>query len=128
MQKKVTFSGREHSAVLDKHIDVQLEKLERLLHDEPSPRFIELTVETHEVHQINRVAGLVKTPHFECFAKHEGPEIYTEINEVVDRLVDQLRNEKKKLVDRHRKGCGKECRAEFFEELEREWESKNNKG
>ncbi|KKT23972.1 MAG: hypothetical protein UW09_C0001G0035 [candidate division TM6 bacterium GW2011_GWF2_43_87] len=120
MQKKVTFSGRDHTAVLDQHIEKQLERIEHLLKGEPSPIFIDVVVDFHDVHQHHHVTTRVKTPHFECYAEHEGPDIFAEINEVMDRVHDQLRTEKKKLVDTHRRGCGKGCRSAFFKEMEDE--------
>ena len=118
MQKKITFSGREHTPVLDTHIDEQLAKIERFLADEPTPRLIEVSVEFHEVHQHNRVVARVKSPHYNCYAEHEGPDVTTEINEVIDRLYSQLREAKGKLVDAHKKGCGKECRDEIYKDIE----------
>lgn len=118
MQKKITFSGREHTSVLDNHINEQLAKVERFLADEPTPRFIEVSVTSHDVHQHSRVVARVKSPHYDCFAEHEGPEVIAEINEVIDRLYAQLREAKKRLVDHHRKGCDKECRGKVYHEIE----------
>lgn len=120
MQKKITFSGRPHSPVLDEQINKQLEKIVRFLEGEPSPKLIEINVAFHEIHQFQHVTGRVKTPHYDCFAKHEGPDIFTEVNEVVDRLYAQLRDTKERMIDRHKKGCGKECRAKLAAKLEQE--------
>lgn len=125
MQKKITFAGREHTPVLDKHIEDQLLKIERFLADEPTPRVIELSVESHEVHQFNRVVARVKTPHYDCYAEHEGPDVNAEINEVIDRLYAQLRDTKERLIDRHKKGCGKGCREKVFKDIEAEFEFEN---
>lgn len=122
MQKKVTFSGREHTPALDKHIDEQMAKIERFLTEEPTPRVIEVSVETHDVHQFNRVVARVKSPHYDCYAEHEGPDIMAEINEVMDRLYAQLRATKQKIVDHHKKGCGKECREKIYHDIEAEIE------
>ncbi len=122
MQKKITFSGKGHTPVLDEHINKQLEKIEQLLKKEATPIFLDVVVDFHDVHKHQHVTARVKTPHYECFAEHEGPDIFMEINEVIERLFDQLRTEKKKLVDRHRRGCGKECRAQLFHEIEEEGE------
>lgn len=120
MQKKITFSGREHTPALDQHIESQLAKIEKFLSEERSPKSIDFTVEFHEVHQHNRVAMRIKTPHYDCYAEHEGPDAIQEINEVVDRIYSQLRDTKKKLVDFHRHGCDKQCRAEMSREIEEE--------
>lgn len=119
MQKRITFSGRPHSPVLDEQIDKQLEKIVRFLEGEPSPMLIEIHIAFHEIHQFQHVTGRVKTAHYDCFAKHEGPDVFTEVNEVVDRLYAQLRDAKERAIDRHKKGCDKECRAQLAEEFER---------
>ncbi|MBN2267175.1 MAG: HPF/RaiA family ribosome-associated protein [Candidatus Babeliaceae bacterium] len=116
MQKKITFVGREHDPVLDNHIEEQLGRLERFLKHEKDPVFIDMVVEFHERHQFNKVSIRIKTPHYSCYAEHEGPDVFLEINEVVGRVYEQLRNEKEKLVDTHRHGCGKECRTAYFQE------------
>jgi ribosomal subunit interface protein len=116
MQKKITFVGQEHSPVLDKHINEQLEKIERFLEEERSPIFIEVIVEQHKTHQYNKISAHVKTPNYDCFAEHEGPDTYLEINETLDRMLKQLRTQKQKLVDRHKHGCDKECRSSFGKE------------
>lgn len=119
MEKKITFVGLEHSPVLDNHIVEQLKKVEHLLEEENGPIFFEFLVEFHERHERHcKVSARLKTPHYECYAEHEGPDVYVEINEVADRLLKQLRTAKQKLVDVHQRGCGKECRANLMREAE----------
>lgn len=126
MQKKITFTGRGRTPALDKHIDMQVAKIEQFLSEEPTPRVVEISVESHDVHQFNRVVARVKTPHYDCYAEHEGPDVMTEINEVMDRLYAQLRDTKKKLVDRHKKGCGKDCKEKIFKNIEADYEFEND--
>lgn len=114
MEKKITFVGQDHSPVLDRQINEQLVKIERFLTGERSPIFIDVLVEFHPVHQHNKVVAKVKSPHFNCYAEHEGPDVHVEINETIDRLYQQLRTEKQKIVRQHRQGCDKECRSTFF--------------
>jgi ribosomal subunit interface protein len=128
MQKQITFSGREHTPALDKHINEQLAKIERFLADEPTPRLIEVAVEFHDVHQYNRVVARVKSPHYNCYAEHEGPDVITEINEVIDRLYTQLREEKGKFIDHRKKGCGAECRNKIYGDIEADIEFDADEG
>jgi len=112
MQRRITFRGRDHSEALDKEINKQLEKIENFLEHERTPKSIEITVEFHDTHQHHSVTVHVKSPNYNCYAKHEGPDVHAEIKEVLDRIYRQLRDEKKKHVDNQKHGCGKVCRNE----------------
>lgn len=114
MQKKITFRGRKHSEVLDKEINKLLEKIERFLEYEPTPKSIEVVVEFHDVHQHHIVSAHVKSKNYNTYAKNEGSDAHEQINEVLDRIYRQLRTEKEKLVDLHKHGCDKECFTENF--------------
>lgn len=120
MQKKIIFHGQERTPVIDTYINDQLAKIERFLENERSPKMIEMAVEFHKLHQHNKVTGRVKSPSYDCFAEHEGPDLHIEINEVIDRLYTQLRAAKEKMVDKHKHGCNKDCRMHMNEEPEEE--------
>lgn len=117
MNKKINFRGLDHSEALDNHIHQQLEKVEALLENEPTPITIDVTVEYHDTHAHNKVIAHVSTPHFKCHADHEGPDVYAEINEVIDRLYTQLKTQKEKLVDLHKQGCDDKCKERMFEQV-----------
>lgn len=126
MEKRITFVGQEHSPAMDKHINGQLEKIEHFLAKERSPVFIEVVAEFHPKHQHHKVTARVKTPHYDCYAEHEGPDVYFEINEAIDRLYKQLRTEKQKFQDHQKHGCDKECRAAFFHDELDQFDSEDN--
>jgi ribosomal subunit interface protein len=116
MQHRIFFGGCERTKVFDDHLTEQLKKIERFLDVEPSPRIIEVNVHFHANRSLYEVRMRVKTRNYECFAEHSGTDYYAEINEVVDRIYTQLRNQNQKLNHKHKQGCGKECRAHAAEE------------
>ena len=118
MQKKILFQGLERTPIIDRHIDEHVGKIERFLAEEPSPKHFDFSIEFNKIHQFYRVKARIKSPHYDCIAEHEGPEVNFEIKEVIDRLHDQLRVLKEKLVDRHKRGCDKKCHQEINEKTE----------
>lgn len=118
MNIKITFRGCEHSEVIDNHIQQQLEKVRECLSHEMSPVLVEFLVTMHPTHGHHEVNARIHSPHYHFRALHEGKDVYAEINEVCDRLVKQIRDAKRKLVDRHDHGCDGQCRADFERETE----------
>ncbi|HAU30480.1 MAG: hypothetical protein UV79_C0004G0035 [candidate division TM6 bacterium GW2011_GWF2_43_17] len=117
MQHRIFFGGCERTKVFDDHLNEQLKKIERFLEAEPSPRIIEVNVHFHAPRSLYEVRARVKTRNYDCFAEHSGTDYYAEVNEVVDRLYTQLRNQNQKINQQHKRGCDKTCRAQAAEEL-----------
>jgi ribosomal subunit interface protein len=118
MQKKILFHGFERTPVIDRHIEEHTGKIERFLAEENSPKHFDVTLEFNQPHQFYRVTARVKSPHFDCFAEHEGPDVNFEIKEVLERLHEQLRVTKEKWVDRQKHGCSKGCHKAINEKIE----------
>lgn len=118
MQVKMTFRSCENSELLEKHIRQQLKKIEEFVSHELSPITIEFSVTMHPTHGHHEVNARVYTPHFHCKAEREGKDVYAEINEVCDKVYRQLCDRKEHLIDRRNHGCGGECRAEVWKEIE----------
>lgn len=103
MIKRVAFRGMEHSPVLEEFAQKHLEKIERLLVSEPTPIYIDLVLEAHHTHAYHIVELHVVTPHFDLIAKHEGPEMYQEVDKVTDLMVQEIRKAKDKFHDEIKK-------------------------
>lgn len=117
MQIKITCRGCEHTPDLDKYIHQKFKRVEEFLKHVRSPISLEVLVEMHNVHQHHIITARLHAPNYKCMAQHEGPELFAEINEVSDRLIDQVRDHKEKMVDQKKHGCDGECRAEHFEKV-----------
>lgn len=89
----------ESTPVLEEFAQKHLEKVAKILENEPTPIYIDLTLEAKPTHAHHRVEMIVKTPHYDLVAHHEGPEMYQEIDHVVDTMIRELRKAKARLVD-----------------------------
>lgn len=99
MNKTVTFRGMEHSPVIEEFAQKHLARLDKLLESERTPIYIDLVLEAYPNHAHNQVKLILKTPHYELVAHHEGPELYQEIDRVTDKMMQEIRRAKEKLHD-----------------------------
>jgi ribosomal subunit interface protein len=121
MELRLTYRHCKSTPDLENHIRSQLAKIEDFLTKESRlPQILEFVVEMHPKHQYHIVSARLQAADHFYVAKHEGPDVFAEINEVCDRLYAQLQGRKEELVDRQKHGCDGECRAEFYEEIEEE--------
>lgn len=104
MQKRIAFRGMESTPVLEEFANKHLEKVEKLLETERTPIWIDLVLEASTVHAHNKVELRVKTPNYELVAHHEGPEMYQEIDRVIDKMIQEIRRAKERRVDETKKG------------------------
>ena len=118
MNVKITCRGFDHSPEIDNHVNKQLAKTVEFLKKERSPVSLEVLIEMHKIHQHHQVTIRLHSPSYKCVAQHEGTDVFAEINEVCDRIYQQVCKQKEEWVDRHKHGCDGECRAEHFEEME----------
>jgi ribosomal subunit interface protein len=102
MSKRITFRHIEHTPVLDQFANKQLEKVEKLLTGEHTPVFIEFVIVGAPNHAHHEVDLRVKTPHFELVAKHEGPDMYQEIERVTHTMAQEIIKAKEKYLEKQR--------------------------
>ncbi|MCL4361059.1 HPF/RaiA family ribosome-associated protein [Candidatus Dependentiae bacterium] len=99
MNKKITFRHMEHSNVMEDYINQQLGKVENFLMNERTPIYIDIIINEGKIHAHHKVEMRVKTPHYDAFTHYEGPKIYDVIDEVIDRMYEKLKEEKKKFAE-----------------------------
>lgn len=104
MQKRVTFRHMEHTPVLDEFANKHLERIEKLLANEPTPVSLDLVLESEPTHAHNRVELRVVTPRFTLVAHHEGPEMYQEVDTVIEKMIREIKKAKDKLEDQNKHG------------------------
>lgn len=103
MNIRIAFRHMEQTPALEAHARKELLKLDKLIHAEHTPIFIDLVLEEHKLHAHNRVELRVNLPNGHFMAHSEGPDMYALINIVVDKMVTELRKEKdRKLSKRDR--------------------------
>ena len=114
MHKTVTFRDESFKTQsVEDYIYSETAKYDRILKKEPTPVYVDVIVEPHDVHQYHRVSVKIKTPHFDLFADAETDDLYKSIKDATDKMEHQLRKEHEKFVDHYEKGCGKACQEAY---------------
>lgn len=104
MEKRITFTNMESTKLLEDHVNEQLIKVERFLEKERPPVQLEVVLEAHRIHAHHQVEVRLHAPEYHLRAHAEGADMYKVINEAIDKLYAELRREKEKWVDRHKRG------------------------
>jgi putative sigma-54 modulation protein len=105
MYKRITFRSMDHSEALEAFANKQLEKIEKIVEQsEREPIYVEMVLTAGFTHAHHRVEIIVKSPHYDLFASHEGPDMYQEINKVIDKMETELRKHKEKRIDERKEG------------------------
>ena len=101
MHKRITFRNMDHSDIMEKYIERQLEKIQKFLKNEPTPIYIDMILEPSKIHEHPRAELRIKTPHFDLISnyEYEGVEMYDVIDRVIDVMYRQLLEHKKKEDD-----------------------------
>lgn len=99
MHKRITFRNMEHAAAIENYANDRLKKVEKFLENENTPVYIDLVLEPSKVHAHHRVELRVKSPHYDLISHYEGPEFYKILDHVVDVMIHELTEEKRKLID-----------------------------
>ena len=102
MQKRITFRHTETTPVLEEFANKHLERIEKALANERTPITINLVLEAFPDHAHHKVELHVVTPHFNLMAHHEGPEMYQEIDRVIDIMLKEIRKAQDKFKDDQR--------------------------
>lgn len=101
MEIIITFQNMDSSQPMEDHIREKLSRLEEVRGNDPdaSPFYVEVRLEAHKTHPHNRAQFHLKTPRFSIDAEYENEDMYWAIDHAIDRLFDQLKKEKAKLLD-----------------------------
>ena len=118
MNKRVTYRGIEKNDILENHINKHFEKIEALLTKEHGPFKIDITLEVHKPAEQKSVVH-IHSPVIEAYASATTNDIFSSIIEVMNRVMTQIREGKRRLVTHHHKGCGGECRTNHMEKPRR---------
>lgn len=104
MNKRITFRGAPHSAVIEQHIEKNLDRIIKFLESERSPKNIEIVLDFHPDHAHNGIDIRITTPSYNVVTKREGEDIFMVINEALDVTYNDLRKQKAKLTVNHQQG------------------------
>jgi ribosomal subunit interface protein len=104
MNKRITFRGAPHSAVIEQHVEKHLERIIKFLENERSPKNIDIVLDFHPDHAHNGIDIRVTTPSHSVVTKREGQDIFMVINEALDVVYNDLRKQKAKMIVNHQQG------------------------
>ena len=117
MSKRITFRNMDHTAAIENYANEHLSKIEKFLVNEPTPVSIDLVLEPSKTREHNRVELHVKTPHYDLISHHEGPQFYKVLDHVIDVMLQQLLEAKRKRIDNRDQRTKVSELPEFEEDL-----------
>lgn len=97
MHKRITFRGMEHSQPMEDHANDMLARIEHILEEDRSPRYIDLVLQPSKVHAHHHVELRVKSPSYDRVVDYEGSDFYAVLDHVLDTMYRMLLEDK----DRH---------------------------
>ncbi len=99
----------EHSDVMKRYANDQLEKIVTFLENERSPVYIDLIFEPTKIHEHHRVELRVKSPSYDLVSNYEykGQAFYDVLDRVIDIMYRKLCEEKKREKIDNRKMRGR---------------------
>jgi ribosome-associated translation inhibitor RaiA len=101
MNKRIVFRGMDHSDVMERHADDQLQKIITFLEHDRGPVYIDLYLEPSKVHEHHRVELHVKSAEYNLNVSYEreGMGFYEVLDHVIDVMYRQLHEAKRKHHD-----------------------------
>ena len=100
MNIKVTFRGMDHSDSIEQYLRDGLKKVLHFLQNEHEPIVIECMLEAARQHHHHKVEILLKSKHYHCVVVHEAPELYPLIDYALKVVVDDIKKQKDKAIDK----------------------------
>jgi len=101
MNKRIVFRNMDHSDVMEKYANEQLEKIIDFLENDRGPVHIDLYLEPSKVHKHHRVELHVKSAEYNLNSsyEHEGMDFYQTMDRVMDTMYRELHEAKRKNHD-----------------------------
>lgn len=105
LKRTITFHNMEHSAGMEGHANLKLNKIEEFLKDPKfhTPKHVEIWLKANPQHPHHEVDIKLKTPQFDLFVSNSGPDMYLVIDGAIDKMVTLLKKEKSKINDNNKK-------------------------
>lgn len=99
MNMRIVFRHMEPVASIENYAHDAMRRVLDIIALERDPVTIDLILEPSKSHGHNRIELRIRSPRYDLFAHHEGPEFYKELDHVIDVMVRLLHEEKRKQVD-----------------------------
>jgi ribosomal subunit interface protein len=102
VDKRVAYRNMDATADLEALINDRLEKVANLLKTEKTPQYLDFVLTAHHSGVLYKAELNTTTPDYKLYTQSEGHDMYKQIDESIDTMVDQIRKAKSKESD-HRK-------------------------
>ena len=99
MKLRMAFRGMEHSNAMEEYANKKMEKLERFLQREPEPLYVDLVLEAARQHHHHKVELRINSKHHHIMVHSEGPDLYQQIDLVMDKAVHEAKKDKERMLD-----------------------------
>lgn len=103
MKRKVTYRNMESTPPLEEFVNVRLEKIEKLLETEKTPQYLDFVLTSEHSGVIYKVEFNVSTPEYKLNAHHEGTDMYKQIENTIETMLEEIRKAKDKDNDPYNK-------------------------
>lgn len=101
MNVRISFRGMDHSDSIENYARKELEaKVFKLLTKEPEPISLDLVLSASHAHAHHEVELRISSKHNHFIVKHEGPDLYIELDRVVKITAEEIKKQKGKYLDK----------------------------
>jgi len=105
MNLRIAFRGMEHSGLLEDYVKKALEKTEKFLGKEPDPIHFDVVLEAHREHHHHKAEVRLNSKNNHVILQHEDADIYVAIDYVMKHLVDEIKKNKEKQLEKRNHCC-----------------------
>ncbi len=120
MDIRIAFRHMDHSVAIENHVRKELEKVTKFLQKEDDLIHMDFVLDASHVHAHHKVELRLNSKHYHLIASHEGPELYQEIDHVIKTMVQEIKKNKEKHIDK--RNHPETLKEEFLESIEKDEE------
>jgi len=101
MNVRISFRGMDHSDSIENYAKKELEaKVFKFLKKEPDPISLDLVLSAGKTHAHHQVELRLNSKHNHFIVKHEGADLYAEIDYVIKIMAEEIKKQKSKFLDK----------------------------
>ena len=100
MDIRIAFRHMDHSVAIENYAKKELEKVTKFLQKEDNLIHIDLVLDAAKIHAHHTVELRLNSKHYHLIASHEGADLYQEIDHVVKTMVQEIKKQKEKHLDK----------------------------
>jgi len=120
MDIRIAFRHMDHSVAIENYAKKELAKVTKFLQKEDDLIHIDFVLDAARVHAHHKVELRLNSKHYHLIASHEGADLYQEIDHVVKTMVQEIKKQKEKHVDK--RNHPETLKEGYFESVEKDEE------